>query len=72
MTDEVPSLKDWFLAGASFGPDIKIMAKMDSEKANQAKKMLRTGKTVKEVAYELNVSYISVYNVSRGRTFKED
>lgn len=70
MTDEVPLLKNW-LKGLPEDYRIKRI-RVPKEKVIQIRKELKSMKTLKQVAIDCGVNYMTVYNILKRRTFKED
>ena len=74
MTDEVPLLKNWLkgMDDVELATEFKQKSHRTSpEKVVEIKKALRGTKSLKQIAYECGVTYMTVYNINRRHTHKE-
>lgn len=74
MIDEVPTFRDWLNSDRDIevAMEFKTSHKINREKLMQIRKELKGMKTIKQVAIDCGVPYMTVYNIYKKRTFKED
>ena len=74
MTEQVPIFKNW-LKGMDYVELATEFKKRTSraspETVAKIKQELGSAKTLKQIAYECGVTYMTVYNINRRHTHKE-
>ena len=74
MTDEVPLFRNWLrrVDDEEVATEFKKRtARASPQTVARIKKELGSAKTLKQIAHECNVTYMTVYNINRRHTHKE-
>ena len=73
MTEEVPLLRNWLkgIDDVKLAKDFKRTNRASPEQVAKIKQELGSAKSLKQIAYECGVTYMTVYNINRRHTYKE-